>query len=193
MRLYLVTHAHTQQQQDVDTTGWVLSAEGVRQAAQLSRQPFWAEVDRIALSSEPKTRLTVQPVLRERNLPVLVEPRFDELRRGVSWIDDYTARVAQVFARPEDSIGGWEPAATALARFLDGIAELRRRFSGETLALVGHGLTLSLYRAYLLGREEVVLADWRQLSFAAVAQVDLDGNRLVADFRPVAGRMDRGT
>ena len=65
-----------------------------------------------------------------------------------------------------------------------------------TLALVGHGLVLSLYRAHLLGLPQVRFVDWQQLSFAAVAQVTLlpetGEGVLVQDFVPVAEHQPRG-
>ncbi len=189
--VYLITHAHTQQQRDVDAVTWVLSTRGMQQAAQLARQPFWAEVTHIVLSSEPKTRLTVDPLLAERALPVLVDARFDELKRPATWTEDYVAHVAAAFASPHESIGGWEAATHALSRFMQGIADLRRRFPTETLALVGHGLTFSLFRAALLGRSYVDLDDWRRLSFAAVAKVDLGAGVLLEDFCSVTGEKGR--
>lgn len=190
--LYLITHAHTQQQRDVDAAIWSLSPRGTDQAAILAREPFWADVTRVVLSREPKTRLTVQPVLAARHLPVTVDARFDELKRPAAWTDDYVAAVAAAFATPQESVGGWEAAAQALARFTEGIDELHRRFPQETLALVGHGLTFSLFRASLLGHTHVDLDDWRKLSFAAVAKVDLSTRRLLEDFRSVTGEKGRG-
>lgn len=189
--LYLITHAHTRQQPNVDAATWTLSDRGQMQAQILAEQPFWDGVERIVLSSEPKTRLTVDAVLAARPLPVTVDARFDELIRTPEWTYDYAGRVAQVFAYPDESIGGWESAADALARFLAGIESLQSQHAGETLALVGHGLTFSLYRAHLLGQAHVDLDQWRTLSFAAVAQIDLQSQRLVADFVPVAGASPR--
>ncbi len=191
MRLYLITHAATQQSQTQAVTTWSLSAAGTEQAKKLAKLAFWADVQAIILSSEAKTRLTVEPVLAHRHLPVDVDARFDELRRG-GWVADYTARVAQAFAHPALPSGDWEAAADALARFRSGITDLCAKYPGQTLALVGHGLTLSLYRAHLLGQERVALADWQQLSFAAVALVDPECSVLVQDFQAVAGSIPRG-
>lgn len=189
--IYLITHAHTQQQRDVEAATWSLSAQGASQAAILAREPFWAEVTHVVVSSEPKTRLTVEPVLAMRRLPVTVDARFDELKRPAAWIDDYVSAVAATFASPHEEVAAWEAADVALARFAEGIDELRRRFPHETLALVGHGLTFSLFRASLLGRTHVDLDDWRKLSFAAVAKVDIAADRLLEDFRSVTGEKGR--
>ena len=171
-RLYLITHACTRQIPNVDAARWQLNDVGRKQAAALALQPFWEGVDRLLLSSEPKTRLTVAPLLEERDLPLAEDARFDELRRTPEWNHDYSARVAELFRRPQDSVAGWERAADALARFHAGIADWAARHPHETLALVGHGLTFSLYRAHLLGQTTVALRDWQKLSFAAVACVE---------------------
>lgn len=190
--LYLITHAHTQAEPAIDSSRWRLSTQGERQAELLAQQPFWAQVDRIILSSEPKTRLTVAPLLALRPLPVTVDARFDELVRP-GWVEEYESRVAQAFANPTQPAGAWEPASHALNRVLAGVADLCTQWAGQTLALVGHGLTLSLYRAHLLGQSHVLLADWRQLSFAAVAVADPVDGRLLQDFQAVAGALLRGT
>ena len=191
MRLYLITHAHTAQNRQAEATQWQLSEQGRQQASILASQPFWAEVEQIVLSHEPKTYLTIEPVLAQRDLPVLRDARFDELLRP-GWTEDYTAQVRQAFAQPDVGSGAWEPATAALTRFLAGIAELCARFPENTVALVGHGLTLSLYRAYLLGKPQVDLAEWQQLSFAAVALVDPIAKKFLQDFQAVAGQLARG-
>ena len=190
--LYLITHAHTQIDPSVEVTQWQLSPQGQVQAQALAEQPFWASVDQIILSSEAKTRLTIEPVLMQRALPVSVHPQFDELLRP-GWVEAYQAQVARAFAQPDQPAGEWEPASHAQQRMLNGVASLHRCFAGQTLALVGHGLTLSLYRAALLGQSRVLLSEWQRLSFAAVALVELESGRLLQDFRAVAGESPRGS
>jgi broad specificity phosphatase PhoE len=190
MRLFLITHAHTQMQQRQDARQWVLSTAGQAQAAQLARLPMWQAVERIVLSSEVKTHLTVEAVVAKHHLPLVVDARFDELQRP-GWVDDYATQVQRAFADPQQAVGAWEPAAAALARFSAGIADLCIQFPNATLALVGHGLTFSLYRAYLLGYPHVRFADWQQLSFAAIALVDPCAGQLLQDFQAVAGHIAR--
>ncbi|MFN8439934.1 MAG: histidine phosphatase family protein [Caldilineaceae bacterium] len=193
MQLYLITHAHTQAQPSEDATVWQLSPKGREQASLLAQQPFWEQVEQIVLSTEAKTRLTIGPVLAQRALPVYEDQRLNELRR-VGWVtnEEYGERVRKLFAEPTHSIHGWESAQDALQRVLAAINYLCAYFTGKTVALVGHGLTLSLYRAYLLGNAHVDFTDWQQLSFAAVALVDPEKRQLLQDFLPVAGYARRG-
>ena len=189
MLAYLITHAHTKQDSTLASMLWQLSPLGMHQIAVLADEPFWAEVSHVAVSSEAKTYLTVQQIATARGLPILVDCRFDELRRG-GWVEDYVERVRHVLAQPDQAVGGWEPANHALRRFRAGIENLKTKFPRATVALVGHGLTLSLFRAALMGHKQVDVDAWRQLDFAAVGLADLERNCLLQDFRPAAGSAD---
>jgi broad specificity phosphatase PhoE len=178
MLVYLLTHlpAEIDRRRAVDT--WPVA---VGAAATLGEAPFWPQVEQIVVSAEPKSYGSVAAVVAARRLPVWVDCRFDELRRG-GWVADYAAQVARALAAPDQSIGGWEPAAAALARVLRGIDALIQRFAPQTVALVGHGITLSLLRAHYLGHARVRPEEWSRLGFGAVAAVELPAGRLVQDF-----------
>ena len=191
MHLYLITHAATQMSKTTAVASWALSPAGEEQARKLAACTFWNDVGCIVLSSEPKTQLTVEPLLAMRPIPTIVDARLDELYRP-GWVDDYAVRVRQAFAAPTVPAGEWESAAAALTRVQEAIAALVASYRDQTLALVGHGLTLSLYRADLLGQSHVNYNDWSQLSFAAVALVDPLAKVLIHDFEAVAGAMPRG-
>ncbi len=184
MKLYLIRHAQTKQERQQESNQWHLSEQGCQQAGALAQESFWSHVDLIVVSSEPKTRLTIEPVVAAWGIPVVEDARFDEVYRG-GWINDYAAQVRRFFATPEQSAEPWESAADALDRFLGGLASLQEAYGNQTLALVGHGLILSLYRAYLLGQPAVHFADWQRLAFAAVALVNPTKRLLLKDFTPL--------
>jgi broad specificity phosphatase PhoE len=181
MQLYLITHAHTEQNPSVAADAWRLSARGVEQAARLAEAPFWHHVDRVVVSAEPKTWLTVADVVAQRGLPVWIDSRFDELRR-TDWIEDYAAQVAKVFAHAAEKVMGWEAADHVRQRVNTGLADLQVRFAGETLALVGHGLCLSLLRADLLGLAQVDFSAWQRLAFGSHALASLKPRGMLEDF-----------
>ena len=181
MRIYLVTHAHTEQMPDVAVDAWRLSARGQEQAAKLATEPFWDEVDRVVVSSEPKTWATVSDVVHKRPMPVWIDSRFDELRRS-GWTENYAAQVAAVFAEPLRSAGGWESVDNVRRRVWDGLDDLQRRFAGERLVLVGHGLCLSILRAEILGQTQVDFTAWQRLVFGAHAAVLIDPPTMLKDF-----------
>jgi broad specificity phosphatase PhoE len=189
--IYLISHAHTVQDRLQQPSQWHLSERGVAQAAELALQSWWQTVDLVVVSSEAKTRQTVDPAVAIYGVPVWVDYRFDELRR-VGWFENYTLQVAEVFSSPERSINGWEPANQALSRTLQAAQGLTSHWYGKTVVVVGHGLSLSLLRASLLGYFTVRLEDWQQLGFAAVAVVSGDGERLLSDFAIGQNDIERG-
>ena len=181
MQIYLISHAHTEQVPEVDADRWVLSQKGKNQSRELAEQPFWSDVDQIVVSSEQKTFLTIADIAHSHAIPVWIDSRFDELRR-TGWIADYSRQVAEVFANPVRSVAGWESVDMVRDRALRGLADLRVRFEGQTLALVGHGLCLSIIRAEALRLSQVDFSAWQRLSFGSFASIGLNPLRLISDF-----------
>jgi broad specificity phosphatase PhoE len=181
MIIYLITHAHTEQVPEVVTDAWQLSARGEQQAEELAHAPFWRDVHRIVLSSETKTWLTVARVVESHRLPVWVDSRLDELRR-TGWSDDYARQVARSFAEPDIAHSGWESVRSVRERAVAALDDLERRFAGEALAIVGHGICLSVVRSAMLGQELVEFSAWQRLAFASMAKIELQPPSLLIDF-----------
>jgi len=168
--LYLIRHAHSQQTA-LPAETWPLSDLGLRQAQRLAEQPFWQDVDIICTSVEPKAIQTAQFVAERHDLPV--EPSFDlrELRRPGGPVGDYESVVRQVLENPTRSVNGWEPAGEAQTRIMTAVERLLMLHESETLAVVSHGLALTLYLAHLADATPT-LDLWHSISFALAIQVD---------------------
>jgi broad specificity phosphatase PhoE len=178
--LYLIRHAHTQQTMlPVET--WPLSELGRQQAHKLAEQPFWQEVHIICTSVEPKAIQTAQIVAERHDLPV--KPSFDlrELRRPGGHVSDYESAVRQVLENPERSVNGWEPAGEAQTRIVTAIERLLALHENETLAVVSHGLVLTLYLAYLADATPT-LDLWHSIPFASAVQLDPETHQILAHF-----------
>ena len=178
--LYLIRHAQTRQTA-LPAETWPLSESGRQQAHKLAEQPFWQDVHIICTSVEPKAFQTAQIVAGRHDLPV--EPSFDlrELRRPGDLVGDYEAVVREVLENPTKSVNGWEPAGEAQTRVMTAIERLLMLHENETLAVVSHGLALTLYLAYLTDTQPT-LDLWRGLSFASAIQVDPDVRQMLARF-----------
>jgi len=178
--LYLIRHAHTQQTAlPVET--WPLSELGHQQAHKLAELPFWQDVHIICTSVEPKAIQTAQIVAERHDLPV--EPSFDlrELRRPGDPVGDYESVVRQVLENPTRSVNGWEPAGEAQTRIMTAVERLLMLHENKTLAVVSHGLVLTLYLAYLTD-VQATLDLWHSISFASAVQVDPDARQVLARF-----------
>jgi len=145
---------------------------GIQQAQRLAELPFWSDVQLICSSIEPKALQTAQFAAERHNLPV--EPVFDlrELRRsnGLTSVEAYQAVVREALENPARSVHGWEPAGEAQTRVMTAIERLLMLHEDKTLAVVSHGLVLTLYLADLTDTAPT-LDLWKSLPFASAVQV----------------------
>jgi 2,3-bisphosphoglycerate-dependent phosphoglycerate mutase len=180
MTLYLIRHAHSQRTA-LPAEAWALSEPGIRQARKLAELPFWREVQIICSSWEPKALQTAQIVAEQHSLPI--EPVFDlrELRRTEGVVADYEAAVHEVLKNTFKSHHGWEPAGEAQTRTVTAIERLLMLHEGETLAVVSHGLVLTLYLAYLTDTPPT-LDLWQSFPFASATQVDPEARTVLNRF-----------
>ena len=172
-KVYLVRHAETEPAGG-DATLWTLSEQGEEQVRALGRQPFWSEVKAIVSSDEPKAIATVSPIAAQYAIPLLMHPGLRELRRQPVWLEDYEARVLEVFQKPALSVEGRERATDAQARILTTLDELLLKFNGEPFAIVSHGLVLALLLATVNNRLGQVFDIWQQLGFGNVILMERD-------------------
>ncbi len=168
-QLYLIRHAHTQMTGDA-AKRWPLSEKGRREARILARQNFWRQVELIFSSPETKASSTVKPAARRWGIPLRVEDCLHELHRP-RLIANYPEAIARLFANPEQSIAGMETASQAAGRITRCIKDLVATHPGRTLAMVSHGLVLTLFLAQLDGRWPTI-NEWRAVPFPGLIIVD---------------------
>lgn len=87
------------------------------------------------------------------------------------FVSDYEGAVAAFLAQPEASPHGWEPAAHARARFVTAMEETIAAYPAASVAVVAHGLILTLYLSTLIGGSPADIAHWRMIPFASIARV----------------------
>lgn len=177
--LYLIRHARTQMM-GAAAERWPLSQEGQREAGVLARQSFWREIEVIFSSPEPKALQTAEPAARRWRIPIKRVDCLHELRRP-RLIENYQEVIARLFAEPETSVAQLEPAAQAAERITSCIKDLVATHSEQTLAIVSHGLVLSLFLSQLEDRWPTV-AEWRAIPFAGLTILDTETWHLVKNW-----------
>ncbi len=182
--LYLVRHAEVLLRGDQPMTEWQLSPTGEQQARDLSRAPAWGGLTLIASSPEAKAIATAKPTADAARLELRIEPGLHEVDRGETPLvtrQEYDAHVAAHFASPDESVSGWETAASARARAVECIDRLQADAPGS-LCVVSHGLVLSHYLAELRDLPAPRLEEWRAIPLPGIAAVDLDNGEVIQPF-----------
>ena len=178
MRLYLVRHAAVPVRPGRPPESWHLSPEGRAGASALAEEPCWADVALVYSSPEPKAVATAQRIAARHELPIAIERDLREID-GRTWTEVEQHRELARRYLAGEAVDGWEARAAARERFRSAIDAIARR--GEDVAVVSHGLVLTLWLSDLLGQDAGAAQELQaRLRFPDLAIVD-----------PVARRVER--
>ncbi|SDE28927.1 Broad specificity phosphatase PhoE [Salipiger thiooxidans] len=153
-QLIYISHAEVDIAPAVPVPDWRLSARG------RSRHARFAErcpgVTSIYCSNERKARDGAEIMAATLELDVQVIDALHENDRSATGYlpSEAFKRMADAFfARPEDSVEGWERAVDAQARVMRALRRLVAQDDrGGSIAVIGHGGVGALLRAHLLGQ-----------------------------------------
>nr|WP_255568556.1 histidine phosphatase family protein [Neoroseomonas alba] len=124
-----------------------MADEGIARMRRLAADPDLAGLSAVWASDEAKAIEAAGFLAARFGLPVQVHPGLAEMDRSST---GYRPRAAfegladAFFARPEESVEGWERAVDAQRRVVAAATGIVARHGGGTLALVGHGGTGTL-------------------------------------------------
>ncbi len=151
---YFLRHGETKVDRDVPISKWVLSERGEAQAKQLAQEGVFKDVDLIFSSTEKKAYQTALPIAESLGKEVAKLEEIVELDRdkgNFMEAEEYEKTIEECLKHQSESVNKWETAVHALDRFLDKIDELDRKYDNKKILVVGHGFTINLYFAKLLG------------------------------------------
>jgi probable phosphoglycerate mutase len=153
--IYFLRHGKTKVDGDVPVSQWLLSDTGHEEALGIAEKPEFSRFDVIIASGEEKARQTAEPIAKKLGLDILREPELSELGRdkgGFMNHDEYEKAVHATLTERDASVANWETASHALGRFSKRVSELENIHAGKRVLIVGHGMTMNLYFAQLLGQ-----------------------------------------
>lgn len=168
---YLLRHGETGVNKNMPISRWVLSATGETQAKQLAQESVFKDVDLIFSSTEEKAYKTALPIAESLGKKVTKLEEIVELDRDQAAFmkaEDYERAIEDCLKHQSESVNNWETAAHALERFEKKIGEIDKEYENKKILIVGHGFTINLYFAKLLGARDKVyerlsannFADW---------------------------------
>jgi broad specificity phosphatase PhoE len=135
-------------------------------------------------SDEPKALSTARPAVLRHRLELESLRELREVQRPAVRIPDYPAAVQTYLGggnRDRQRPTGWEPRAAAEERVFGAITGLLERCSEPTVAVVSHGLLLTLYATHLL-RLDDPFTFWNDIPFGGYARVDPTSGTLLEGF-----------
>jgi broad specificity phosphatase PhoE len=126
----------------------------MRRLAVLCTAPWVRTIGRVVCSAEVKAVQTATALAERQGVPIEVRPGTGEIDRSATGFlpsARHDAVADDCFARPAESIEGWERAVDAQRRIVDGLADLFVDESTGDVAVVGHGGVGTLWYCHLAG------------------------------------------
>ncbi len=152
---YFLRHGKTKVDGKVPISKWVLSEKGALQVKELVDSNVFSSIEVVICSGEEKAYQTAKPIANALGKEVLRYDDLSELNRdegGFMSPEQYEKTIEECLTNRGQSTHRWETANSALERFSQKINELERKYDGKNVLVVGHGFTINLYFASLLGQ-----------------------------------------
>ncbi len=152
-------HGKTKVDKDAPISKWVLSDVGESQALKVAENEEFKNVDIIITSAEEKAFRTGKPLADFLNKKILQFEELSEMNRdegGFMDADKYEETAQEALSNLDVSVSKWEAAGKALERFSKKIEEIDRQYEGKKILIIGHGYTINMYFAKLLGESKRV-------------------------------------
>ena len=158
--LYFITHPNVVVSRDVPVPRWPLSELGKQRMRAGLRQPWVKDIGAIYCSTEQKAIDGAEILAAHLSLPFSTIEELGENDRSATGFlppDEFERVADQFFARPHESVRGWERAIDAQARIVQAVERIQH---DATVAIVSHGAVGTLLYCHLAG--EPIARRWDQ-------------------------------
>jgi broad specificity phosphatase PhoE len=162
-----VTHPQVTIDPEVPVPRWHLSSLGRSRAERFARHPMALGLRRIVSSAEAKARELADILGKVSRATRESGDKFGENDRsstGFVPAERFEALANAFFARPAESVEGWETAEAAQSRIVKAVEEaLEHHDPARPIGFAGHGAVGTLLKCHLGGRTIARSEDQRQL------------------------------
>jgi broad specificity phosphatase PhoE len=153
--VHFITHPEVAIDPAVPVPDWPLSERGRDRMRRLLERPWVGTVATVFSSAERKARDAAAILAAHRGLPVTIIDGLGENDRSATGYlprAEFEAVADAFFARPQESVRGWERAADAQARIVAAVerAIALARLEGD-VAILSHGGVGALLLCHLTG------------------------------------------
>ncbi|WP_342234968.1 histidine phosphatase family protein [Inquilinus sp. OTU3971] len=154
--VHVITHPDVLIDPAVPVSDWPLSERGRSRMRAVLEQPWAPRLRSLFCSTERKARDGAAILAEGLGLPVTeLETLSENDRSSTGYLPklEFEAMADAFFARPQESVRGWERAADAQRRIVAAVDEVLRRAPAEgDIAIISHGGVGALLLCHLQGR-----------------------------------------
>jgi broad specificity phosphatase PhoE len=167
-----VRHAMAEKVDGVPPHDWRLGPNGQTAAAALAGWLRLPDPPTLVVTSpEPKAAETAAPIADRFGVPLVLDERLREVERP--WIGDGYRLAVRSYLRGEE-LEGWEDRMAVARRISKAVADAKAHVDEAPVAVVGHGLSLSLHVAAEMPPGFLAGQFWSRLAFPDAWLLDLD-------------------
>ncbi|WP_158930075.1 histidine phosphatase family protein [Acidisphaera sp. S103] len=153
--IHFITHPEVTIDPAVPITDWPLSPVGMRRMRLALERPWLVGVRAVFSSTERKAVDAASILADQFGLrPVVVEGLGENDRSATGYLPqaEFEAVADEFFARPDESVRGWERAADAQRRIVDAVDQvIATATTAGDIAIVSHGGVGALLLSHLKG------------------------------------------
>lgn len=153
--LHYLTHPQVRIDPAVPVPRWGLSDVGRARVEALVASGWCTGIDRILSSDEAKAVETAEIIAADLGVLIEVDGFMHENDRSATGFlppAEFETVADQFFARPTESVRGWERAIDAQARIVAAVERAFAQPHGRRVLVVGHGAVGTLLACHIAGR-----------------------------------------
>jgi len=187
--LHFITHPEVVIDPSVPVPDWPLSPEGVRRMGLALKQPWMTRLGSVFSSAERKATDAARMIADRFSLSPVVVPELGENDRSATGYlpkSEFEATADIFFARPEESVRGWERAVDAQRRISAAVERVITEAPGNgDIAIVSHGGVGALLLCHLKGVPISRAEDQPGAGGGCVYSFDPGTRALISGWRPI--------
>jgi broad specificity phosphatase PhoE len=139
---HFITHPEVSIDPAVLVSDWRLSPVGIRRMQLATLRPWLAAIRSVFCSAERKAMEAADILAHHLGLtPVIIRSLDENDRTATGYLprSEFEAVANEFFARPQDSIRGWERAIDAQRRIVQAVEQVITASGGGDIAIISHG------------------------------------------------------
>ncbi len=188
--IFFITHPDVEIDPATPVPEWRLNPRGLARMRKMVERPWVRDIVHVASSAERKAIDGASILAAQLGVTPAIHPGLGENDRSATGYlprEQFEAMADAFFARPEESVRGWERAVDAQARIVEAVREVVAAARAGDVAVVSHGGVGALLLCRLLHAPIARTADQPPGTGGFMMAFDRGDWRLLHGWQPIDG------